>query len=172
MGLSRLSLSLLEWSIRKRLHTRTHHRHSELITCYFLNLFISYQPVTCCLNASSSRGCQSFLSAKRNQISIVSIFSLPLSSSHKGGVGRGDIRVRVPYRAMWPRAMWPRTAACSRGSPRIPGRQVEVGLVINFQVISIGFACSLTSHHLFSVVSTLGFYFHFPESCYVFAFSP
>lgn len=51
------------------------HIHLELITCYFLNLFISYQPVTCCLNTSSSCGCQGFLSA-RNHISIVSIFSL------------------------------------------------------------------------------------------------
>ena len=52
------------------------HTHTELITCYLLNLFILYQPVTCCLNTSSSRGCQGFLSGRRNQISIVSIFNL------------------------------------------------------------------------------------------------
>lgn len=115
-------IPLLEGSIRKRLHSRTPHRHSELITCYFLNLFISYQPVTCCLNASSSCGCQSFLSAERNQISIVGIFSLSLSFSHWGRVGRGrNIRVCVPSTARWHRKV-----ACSRGSPRVTGRQMEV----------------------------------------------
>ena len=80
-GLSRSLLSPLEGSIRDRLHIpaqpHTHtHTHMGLITCYLLNLFILYQPVTCCLNASSSCGCQGFLSGRRNQICIVSIFNL------------------------------------------------------------------------------------------------
>lgn len=118
------------------------HIHLELIICYFLNLFISYQPVTCCLNTSSSCGCQGFLSGRRNQISIVSIFSL--LSAFLPAVARAECEVSDIKSPPW----WGDT--CSRTSPQ--GSQQgtwKLGLVINFHVIGIGFACSPTAHAVY-----------------------
>jgi hypothetical protein len=91
-------LPYTQGSIRKRLLTPTHPHTLRIIICYFLNLFISYQPVTCCLNTSSSCGRQGFLSGRRNQISIVSIFSF-LSAFLQAEAGvecaDGDIRAAL-----------------------------------------------------------------------------
>lgn len=142
------------------------HIHLELITCYFLNLFISYQPVTCCLNTSSSCGCQGFLSGRRNQISIVSIFSL-LSAfpTAVARVGCEAGTVKPPQGC--------RGDTCSRAPPQ--GSQQgtgTLGLVINFHVISIGFAQPNSPCRLFLAISTLDFYFCFPKGCHVFLFPP
>lgn len=73
--------------------------HWQLIIRYFLNVFMSYQPVTCSLNTPSSCGCQGFLSRRTNQNSIVSIFSLlsaSLPAAAKVGCEAGELGVGSP----------------------------------------------------------------------------
>lgn len=120
----------------------TTHTHLGLITCYLLNLLILYQPVTCCLNASSSRGCQGFcLEGEIRFLLLVFLTSYQLfpTTVTKLGVKAGMMK---PLQG------------CGRDTCWCPSQRSQQSVwtlepVINFRVISIRVACSLTAHGIY-----------------------